>query len=75
VAGIAPVVGRDEAERLVEDALAADDGLGSALAAEPRLAGIDLDGLLDPRGYLGSAGELVDRALAAHTAARRTTTR
>ena len=37
-----------------------------ALLSDPRnpLAAVELDPLLDPLGYLGSAGELVDRALA-----------
>jgi 3-carboxy-cis,cis-muconate cycloisomerase len=42
------------------------------LAAEPRVAArltlAEIEALLDPAGYLGAAGALVDRALAAHEA-------
>jgi 3-carboxy-cis,cis-muconate cycloisomerase len=48
-------------------------GVAAALAAEPRIAAVltrdEIDALLDPAGYLGSAGVLVDRALAAHAEA------
>jgi 3-carboxy-cis,cis-muconate cycloisomerase len=51
---------------------AADSGrpLRELLAADPavreHLEETDLDRLLDPEDYLGSAGQLIDRALAAH---------
>lgn len=35
------------------------------------LSEVDIDAALDPAGYLGSAGEFVDRALASHAATRR----
>jgi hypothetical protein len=41
---------------------------GSVLTGQDELDGLDLDELRNPRNYLGSAGELVDRALAAHAA-------
>jgi 3-carboxy-cis,cis-muconate cycloisomerase len=47
-------------------------GLAEALAAEPRIGGRlsrgEIEALLEPAGYLGAAGTLVDRALAAHEA-------
>jgi 3-carboxy-cis,cis-muconate cycloisomerase len=56
---------------------AADSGrpLRAVLLADPtvreRLDQAAIDRLLDPEGYLGSADQLVDRALAAHHAGRR----
>jgi 3-carboxy-cis,cis-muconate cycloisomerase len=50
------VLGRDEVQ-----AAAASDDFREALAAH--LAPAELDELLDPAGYLGSAGVFVDRAL------------
>lgn len=83
VASLAPLVGRGAAEELVQSvARAASDErqkgdersfsttLRRRLAGDPRLEAIDLDELLDPLGYLGAAGELVDRALAAHESVR-----
>ncbi|MFI7336569.1 3-carboxy-cis,cis-muconate cycloisomerase [Streptomyces sp. NPDC050085] len=37
--------------------------LGAVLSDEAELAGVDLAGLMDPAGYVGAAGVLVDRAL------------
>jgi 3-carboxy-cis,cis-muconate cycloisomerase len=52
---------------------AAGDSFRDALLAQPvvaeQLSGAELDALLDPAGYLGSAGAFVDRALALHAAA------
>ncbi|WP_459904125.1 3-carboxy-cis,cis-muconate cycloisomerase [Catenuloplanes indicus] len=67
VAGaLAPTIGRDAAHDLVADVVRA----GRPLAGDPRVtAHLDPDtvtALLDPAAYLGSAGPLVDRALAAH---------
>lgn len=70
---LAPELGRAEAHRLVAAACrrAAEGGrpLREVLAEEKTvsrlLPGAALDRLLDPAGYLGVAGELVDRVLAA----------
>jgi 3-carboxy-cis,cis-muconate cycloisomerase len=76
---LTPRLGRRAAQAFVADASARADAGRSLLLAtlrdEPELArvladaGIDdaqLDILLDPAGYLGSALEFIDRALAAH---------
>jgi 3-carboxy-cis,cis-muconate cycloisomerase len=64
-AALAERLGRGPAHELVAAAARAPDFRG-ALLAEPRspLGADELDALLDPLGYLGSAGPLVDRALA-----------
>lgn len=69
-AELAPILGRDSASEAVQEAAA--DGGGSfadALARHPvlrdHLDRTRIDALLDPSTYLGSAGALVDRALAA----------
>jgi 3-carboxy-cis,cis-muconate cycloisomerase len=51
--------------RSLRDVLLADDAVTAVL--DPA----ELDAALDPAAYLGAAGELVDRALAAHAARRR----
>jgi 3-carboxy-cis,cis-muconate cycloisomerase len=64
-AALAERLGRGTAHELVADAAAAPV-FRDALLADPR-AGLDadeVDALLDPTTYLGSAGALVDRALA-----------
>jgi 3-carboxy-cis,cis-muconate cycloisomerase len=74
VAALAGPLGRRRAREAVELASrnAAEEGrpLREALLAAPevagRLDGADLDRALDPAAQLGAAGELVDRALAAH---------
>jgi 3-carboxy-cis,cis-muconate cycloisomerase len=58
---LAPKVGRERANELVTAGLGSGS-LREALAGE--LSPEELDELLDPAGYLGSAPELVDRALA-----------
>jgi 3-carboxy-cis,cis-muconate cycloisomerase len=67
VAGeLAPALGKRRARELVEAAAADERPFAEALAAEPEVAehlGARLGDVLDPAGYLGSAGELVDRAL------------
>ena len=73
---LAPSLGRPEAQRLVGAAATRCATSGRSLAEE--LAGdravtahVDADELaraMDPAGYLGSAGELVDRALARYRA-------
>ncbi|MDP9796694.1 3-carboxy-cis,cis-muconate cycloisomerase [Catenuloplanes nepalensis] len=67
VAGaLAGTIGKDAAHDLVADVTRA----GHPLAGDPRItAHLDhatVTALLDPAGYLGSAGALVDRALSAH---------
>jgi 3-carboxy-cis,cis-muconate cycloisomerase len=73
---IAPRAGREEATEAVQAAAeraAAGDSFRDALLAQPviaeHLAAQDVEALLDPAGYLGSAGAFVDRALALHSAA------
>jgi 3-carboxy-cis,cis-muconate cycloisomerase len=64
-------LGRLEAHDLVEEvshrALEGGKSLREELLSEPRLDGVlseeEIDAALDPAGYLGSAGEFVDRAL------------
>jgi 3-carboxy-cis,cis-muconate cycloisomerase len=68
---VAEHLGRLEAHDLVEEAshraLEGGKPLREELLSEPRLgevlSGEELDAALDPAGYLGSAGEFVDRAL------------
>jgi 3-carboxy-cis,cis-muconate cycloisomerase len=61
---LAPRVGRGEAHEIVATA-AATGSFRWALVADERvgLSADEVDALLDPEGYLGAAGELVDRAL------------
>jgi 3-carboxy-cis,cis-muconate cycloisomerase len=74
VDALAAPIGRQAAADLVgstaRNAAGAGDGFGAVLrsrvAERKELAAIDLDVLLDPRGYLGSADVLVERALALH---------
>jgi 3-carboxy-cis,cis-muconate cycloisomerase len=75
-AALAGTLGRVAANDLIQRLAgeAADSGrdLREALLADPRVSArldeAEVDRLLDPDGYLGSAGQLVDRALAAHRA-------
>jgi 3-carboxy-cis,cis-muconate cycloisomerase len=68
---LAERVGRGEAHEVVAAAAGAS-GFREALAADPRnpLSTEELDALLDPVGYLGSAEALVDRALDRYDAER-----
>lgn len=79
VAGaLAPALGRLPAHDLVAaacaEAIAGGHPLAEVLAAQPevraRLAPAEISRLLDPAGYLGSAGVFVDRALAAYSSRR-----
>lgn len=71
---LAPRVGKAAAKALVTKAVVAASRSGRPLAEElnrlPELSGTlearEIDGLLDPAAYLGAAGHLVDRALAAY---------
>ncbi|GAB3465557.1 3-carboxy-cis,cis-muconate cycloisomerase [Streptomonospora sediminis] len=74
---LAAELGRSRAHQEVRDAcaLAADSGreLAAVLAERfgDRRSRAEIDALLDPAGYLGSAPVLVDRALAAYARRRR----
>ncbi|GAA3755963.1 3-carboxy-cis,cis-muconate cycloisomerase [Spinactinospora alkalitolerans] len=69
---LAPELGRMRAHELVKAACAQAVDSGGDLAdvlarhLEGRRSPEEVAGLLDPAGYLGSAGAFVDRALAAH---------
>jgi 3-carboxy-cis,cis-muconate cycloisomerase len=73
-AALAPSLGRADAQKLVEQAAreSVDSGRGlrDVLLELPEVSdGLGAEGLdaaLDPRGYLGAARELIDRALAVH---------
>jgi 3-carboxy-cis,cis-muconate cycloisomerase len=75
-ASLAPVLGRADAQKLVERAArrSVDSGRGfrEILLELPEvhdgLGPEGLDAALDPAGYLGATAELIDRALAAHRA-------
>ncbi|OLF17058.1 3-carboxy-cis,cis-muconate cycloisomerase [Actinophytocola xanthii] len=65
---LTPRVGRLVAHDAVAECVRAGGDLAQRLAEHPAL-GLDRERaaeLLDPAGYLGAAGEFVDRALAAH---------
>jgi 3-carboxy-cis,cis-muconate cycloisomerase len=64
-------LGLAEAQEVVREAAAAES-FRDALLADPRtgLDAAELDAILDPSTYLGSAGELVDRALASYERSR-----
>jgi 3-carboxy-cis,cis-muconate cycloisomerase len=64
---LAGELGREAAHDLVREAARSERPFADAL----RDAGVEnADELLDPAGYLGSAGLFIDRALAAHAARR-----
>ena len=75
-AALSQSLGRSEAQELVEKAArrSVDDGRAfrDVLLELPEvsdgLSSERLDAALDPAGYLGVTGELIDRALAAHRA-------
>jgi 3-carboxy-cis,cis-muconate cycloisomerase len=75
---LAEQMGRQPAHELVETACQSAQKqqrhLRDVLAGDPKvkqhLSEKDLQRLFDPAGYLGVAGELMDRVLAAHTALR-----
>jgi len=60
---LAPVIGKERVQRIVVEANQGGS-ITELLAAQPELAGRDLAAVLDPRGYLGIAGDIVDRAVA-----------
>ncbi|WP_328824237.1 lyase family protein [Verrucosispora sioxanthis] len=73
-ARLAPALGRAAAHDLVRRAAARPD-FRAALLAEAdlraHLSESDVDAALDPAGWLGSAGQLIDRALDLHREATR----
>jgi 3-carboxy-cis,cis-muconate cycloisomerase len=79
VAGrLAGALGRGAAHRLLRDRVRRAEELGMPLrevlvndpTVRQHLSAEELDAALDPAGYLGSAGALVDRALRAHRSAQ-----
>jgi 3-carboxy-cis,cis-muconate cycloisomerase/3-oxoadipate enol-lactonase len=74
VAGKLREKGEPAADELVHAAVTTGGALADALLAEPRVARrldrAEIEALLDPAGYTGAAGALVDRALAAHAGSR-----
>lgn len=70
--GLAPHVGRNQAHDVVYEACArcSDEGvtLRDALLADPRISGhlseAEIDAMLEPANYLGTAREMVDQVLA-----------
>ena len=81
VAGeLAPSLGRSPADDLIEslaaEATATGNRFAEVLARDPSIAPLldrsAIDRLLDPSGYLGSAGEFLDRALRDHSKRRGT---
>jgi 3-carboxy-cis,cis-muconate cycloisomerase len=63
---LAPKLGGPAAHDLVAGASAAGKPFRDALLGNGRLTAGEIDAALDPAGYLGAAGEFVDRALAAY---------
>jgi 3-carboxy-cis,cis-muconate cycloisomerase len=65
VTRLAPVMGRIAAGDLVAEIAGSGRPFRAALLADPRvtLSEEDIDSALDPAGYLGSAGDFIDRAL------------
>lgn len=58
---LGPVLGKARVAQIVAAAGHGDD-LGALLRAQPELAAVDLDALLDPIGYIGLADALVESA-------------
>jgi 3-carboxy-cis,cis-muconate cycloisomerase len=65
-------LGRAEAQEVVREAAGADGSFREALLADSRtsIEPAELDAALDPSTYLGSAAQLVDRALALYESSR-----
>jgi 3-carboxy-cis,cis-muconate cycloisomerase/3-oxoadipate enol-lactonase len=74
--GLGRVAANDLVQRLAAEAADSSRPLREILLADPtvrqHLDEAAIDRLLDSAGYLGSAGQLIDRALAAHQARRGT---
>lgn len=60
---IGPFVGREKVQELIDRAAKGED-LAKLFADEPALLGFDVAPILDPSGYLGLTGAIVDRAVA-----------
>jgi 3-carboxy-cis,cis-muconate cycloisomerase len=75
---LAPRLGRPEAQRLVQDAcrrvVQSGRGLERVACDDPQIRAVlsraEIERALDPARYLGSADELIDRALASYHAVR-----
>jgi 3-carboxy-cis,cis-muconate cycloisomerase len=75
---LTPSLGRAAAARILDEAsravVASGRSIADVLAGRPEVAlvldRVELDHLIEPRGYLGSVDAFVDRALAAHAARR-----
>ena len=76
---LAPSLGRLDAHELVQrasaEAVASQRPFAEVLYDQPKVSDLldpeEIGRLLDPAGYLGSAGAFIDRALRAHAEARR----
>ena len=60
---LGPFLGRDGVRRIIDRAVAGED-LAGLLRAEPALRDLDVEPILDPGGYTGITGAIVDRAVA-----------
>jgi 3-carboxy-cis,cis-muconate cycloisomerase len=64
---LAETIGRGEAHRVVGEAssraLERRQSLAEVLREDPRLAGVDVDALVNPSAYLGESGAIVDRVI------------
>jgi 3-carboxy-cis,cis-muconate cycloisomerase len=56
------VIGKERVSKIVSAAGRGED-LAALLRVQPELADADIDALLDPAGYIGLAGLLIDRAV------------
>jgi 3-carboxy-cis,cis-muconate cycloisomerase len=63
---LAERIGRSEAKRIVEGAVAGSGSLRERLLATDQLSEEEVDRALDPGGYLGSADAFIGRALEAY---------
>ena len=59
---LAPVIGKERVAQIVA-AAGRGENLAALLRAQPELADADIDALVDPAGYIGLAGLLIDRAV------------
>jgi 3-carboxy-cis,cis-muconate cycloisomerase len=70
VADVGRLAAHDAVTECCRRALAGEGDLADLLAEDPLVGGhlrhAEIERLLDPAGYLGSAGVFIERALAAH---------
>ena len=59
---LGPVIGKERVSQIVS-AAGRGENLAALLRAQPELADADIDALVDPAGYIGLAGHLIDRAV------------